>query len=358
MNPTRSANRTVTSRRSVAGSTSWAGGAGGGSAPAATGVPHSPQKRSSAVTGAPHAEQVEASETPHSRQNRLPAGFSVPQATQSTMRVYPDPPLDTLPNHHGRHPPHPVREGLGRSCDRRRSALRRPASGARGDEPTGVRGAAGGRQAGAAARPHGCHRRPQRGHRPGRSGRAVADAACGPRPQLRRIRRPPVPARTSPQRDRARDRAAAGPDPARHDDRLRRLPHVHPRRVRRARVRYRHERGRARAGDADAAPAPAAHDANRLRRRAGTGLHRQGHDPGHDRPDRHRRRRRPCDRVHRRSRPRPLHGGADDGGQHVDRGGRAGGHVRPRRHDLCPRRGPAGRPRRLRRGRRALARAT
>ena len=37
-----------------------------------------------------------------------------------------------------------------------------------------------------------------------------------------------------------------------HDDRLRRQPHVHARRVRRARVRDRHVRGRARARDADA----------------------------------------------------------------------------------------------------------
>ena len=40
-----------------------------------------------------------------------------------------------------------------------------------------------------------------------------------------------------------------GRHPARHDDRLRRLAHRHPRRVRGARVRDRHERGRARARD-------------------------------------------------------------------------------------------------------------
>ncbi len=38
-----------------------------------------------------------------------------------------------------------------------------------------------------------------------------------------------------------------------HDDRLRRQPHLHPRRVRRAGVRHRHQRGRARARHADAA---------------------------------------------------------------------------------------------------------
>ena len=52
---------------------------------------------------------------------------------------------------------------------------------------------------------------------------------------------------------RARHRAAAGADPARHDDRLRRQPHLDARRVRRAGLRHRHQRGRARAGHADAA---------------------------------------------------------------------------------------------------------
>ena len=39
---------------------------------------------------------------------------------------------------------------------------------------------------------------------------------------------------------RPRRRPAARAHPARHDDRLRRLPHLHPRRVRRARLRHRH----------------------------------------------------------------------------------------------------------------------
>ena len=60
--------------------------------------------------------------------------------------------------------------------------------------------------------------------------------------------------------DRSRDRARARPDPAGQDDRVRRQPHVDPRRVRRARVRDRHLGGRARARDADAEP-----DADRRR---------------------------------------------------------------------------------------------
>ena len=54
---------------------------------------------------------------------------------------------------------------------------------------------------------------------------------------------------------RARDRPRAGPDPAGHDHRLRRQPHLDPRRVRGAGLRHRHQRGRARARHPDPAPA-------------------------------------------------------------------------------------------------------
>ena len=54
-----------------------------------------------------------------------------------------------------------------------------------------------------------------------------------------------------------------------HDDRLRRQPHLHARRLRRARVRHRHERGRARARDPVPAAAAAA-DASRSSSRAGS----------------------------------------------------------------------------------------
>ena len=55
-----------------------------------------------------------------------------------------------------------------------------------------------------------------------------------------------------------------GPHPARDDDRLRRQPHLHPRRLRRARVRDRHLRGRARARDPVPGPAAAEDDADLL----------------------------------------------------------------------------------------------
>ncbi len=57
-----------------------------------------------------------------------------------------------------------------------------------------------------------------------------------------------------------------GRHPAGDDDRLRRLPHRHARRVRRAGVRDRHERGRARARDPVPGPVQAQVDADPLRR--------------------------------------------------------------------------------------------
>ena len=87
-----------------------------------------------------------------------------------------------------------------------------------------------------------------------------------------------------------------------HDDRLRRLPHLHARRVRRARVRDRHERGRARARDAVHGPAQAALDADHLQRRARLRRQRQGPDPRHARPARRRRHDRPRRRVRGRRR--------------------------------------------------------
>ena len=53
-----------------------------------------------------------------------------------------------------------------------------------------------------------------------------------------------------------------------HDDRVRRQPHLHPRRLRGARLRHRHERGRARARHPDAPPGAARHDGRHRRRRA------------------------------------------------------------------------------------------
>ena len=66
---------------------------------------------------------------------------------------------------------------------------------------------------------------------------------------------------------RPRHRPGARGHPAGHDDRLRRQPHLDPRRLRRAGVRHRHQRGRARPRHPDPAPGAAAHDAHQHRRR-------------------------------------------------------------------------------------------
>ena len=179
-------------------------------------------------------------------------------------------------------------------------------------------------------------------------GRALARAARGARSQLRRVRRPALRARAPAAGHRARDRPRARRDAAGHDDRLRRLPHLDARRLRRARVRHRHERGRARAGHADAAPAARADDARALRRAARARRRGQGPDPRPDRPDRHRRRHRPRHRVRRRGGPRALDGGPHDDLEHVDRGGRARRAVLAGRDDVAYLRGRPGAPRRLR----------
>ena len=172
-----------------------------------------------------------------------------------------------------------------------------------------------------------------------------------------RVRHPAPRPRLAEPGDRPRHRPAAGPDPARHDDRLRRLAHRDPRRVRGARVRDRDERGRDGPRDPDAAPAPAEDLRGPRRRPPRARRQRQGHHPRPDRPDRDRRRDRPRLRVPRRRDPRADDGTADDDLQHEHRGRRAGRPDRPGRHDVRVRPRPAPCPagRRLGRGRRALA---
>ena len=145
--------------------------------------------------------------------------------------------------------------------------------------------------------------------------------------------------------------------PAGHDDRVRRLAHGDPRRVRGARVRDRDERGRDGPRHPDAAPAQAEDLRGPGRRPAGARRRRQGHHPRPDRPDRDRRRHRPRVRVPRRGHPRADDGTADDDLQHEHRGRRARGPDRPRRHDLRvrPRPPPRAAGRRVGRGGRPLA---
>ena len=136
-----------------------------------------------------------------------------------------------------------------------------------------------------------------------------------------------------------------GPDPAGDDDRLRRLAHRDPRRVRGARLRDRHERGRD--GPRHPVPPPApAEDVRGPRRRAGWQpgvgakdiilalIARIGVGGGTG----------PRLRVHRLGDPGADHGAADDRLQHEHRGRRAGRARRARRHDVRLRRRPAVRP--------------
>ena len=92
---------------------------------------------------------------------------------------------------------------------------------------------------------------------------AGRDAAA----QLRRVRRHALPDEPRRAGHRARRRPAARAHPAGHDGRLRRLAHLHPRRVRRHGVRHRHLRGRARAGHADVAAQAVQDDGDQRRRR-------------------------------------------------------------------------------------------
>jgi hypothetical protein len=107
--PTRSANRTDTRRRSVAGPVplgATAAGGASGRASALRGEPHSPQNLLSGVFGAEHDGQTSASGAPHSLQNFRPRSFSVPQLGQRITDPSPARrvPRDPRPREAGRYP--------------------------------------------------------------------------------------------------------------------------------------------------------------------------------------------------------------------------------------------------------------
>src|SRR6516162_10236654 len=91
VNPTRSAKRTVTSRRSAADA-GWtvgsrAGGTEtGGLAATASTVPHSPQNFCSGGLAVPHDGHTTASAVPHSPQNFWPEGLSAEHRGQIILR--------------------------------------------------------------------------------------------------------------------------------------------------------------------------------------------------------------------------------------------------------------------------------
>ena len=190
------------------------------------------------------------------------------------------------------------------------------------------------------------HRHRQADRRPG-----VAHPGRDAAAQLRGVRRPAAPDGRRRAGHRAHHRPAARSDPAGHDGRLRRQPHLHPRRVRRA-WRW--------------ASAPPRSSTCSPRRRcrckpfktmainvdghAAAGRHRQGHHPGGDRQDRHRRRPGLRHRIPRQRHRSAVDGGPDDGLQHDHRGRRPRRHGRARRDHLRLPQGPPARADRRRLG--------
>ena len=152
----------------------------------------------------------------------------------------------------------PVREDLarprGRAGNRRYAggAVRRPAPDARGHLAQAFAQL---RARGLPRAPAGAHARDARPRDADRH-RARSSAACrsGSRAAARQIAELERNARDfgvellglarRAPRHRARDRPGARPHAAGHDDRLRRQPHQHARRLRHARLRHRHDRGR------------------------------------------------------------------------------------------------------------------
>ena len=149
--------------------------------------------------------------------------------------------------------------------------LHRPAFGARGHQPAGVRRSAPGRTPGAPARSDDRHRGPQRAHHRHRQAdrrSGVAHPGRDTAAQLRRIRRPALSDGRHRTGHRARHRAAVGSHPTGNDGRLWRQSHLYPRRIRRAGDGHRHLGGRACAGHPDAAVAAVQDDGGQRRRRS------------------------------------------------------------------------------------------
>src|SRR3989442_8598093 len=84
VNPTRSANSTETSRRSVSGASREAAGAASWSTAvwSPIGAPHSPQNFAPTTLGDPHEGQATARRAPHSPQNLRPGSLSEPHDVQ------------------------------------------------------------------------------------------------------------------------------------------------------------------------------------------------------------------------------------------------------------------------------------
>jgi len=206
--------------------------------------------------------------------------------------------------------------------ERADAVVHRPASDPRSHEPAGVRHDAPARLDGRVPGAHGCD---HRSHRPDE----LAEAAVprpdgrrddrGARAQLQRVRHQALPARPDGAGHRPRHRPAAGADTAGHDDRVRRQPHVHARRLRRDCDGHRDVAGARRPGLAVPRRRAAEGAAHRRQRPPAARRVREGRHPDDHPHARRPGRRRLRVRVRRR-RARPhVDGRAHDDLQHVDR---------------------------------------
>ena len=152
-------------------------------------------------------------------------------------------------------------------------ALYRPPPRARGDQPAGFRGTAHDRPQGPSSGKDAGRGRPQRADVVGpqarhqqERGKPHPDRGAGP--ERGRFRRRILFGERRPPRHRPHHRPGAGLYAARHDDRLRRQPHLDARRLRRAGARHRHVGGRACARHPDADPEESQEHAGARRRRS------------------------------------------------------------------------------------------
>ena len=140
--------------------------------------------------------------------------------------------------------------------------------------------------------------------------------------------------------DRPRDRARARAHPARHDDRVRRQPHIYSWRLRRSGVRHRDFGGRARPRHPDPPPTPTPNDGRHGRGRSRSRCERKGRRARNRRQARHHRRRGPRRRVPGFHDPLAVDGRPHDGLQHVHRSRCPRRDDRSRRGHLRVRPGP------------------
>ena len=220
-----------------------------------------PRRRGSSVVP-PRSHPHHTPKVPAWRVARGP-GRGRPRAPGATLVRLSARSRSRAPRRHDR-TAHPRREDLGparRQPGPRRAGRPRdrPPPRPRGHQPAGVHRAPQPRDRRPPPGQDGRHGRPRHAHhaaRPADGGPAGRGPDPAARDQLRGLRHPDPRLRQRHPGHRPRHRPRAGADPARHDDRLRRLAHGDARGVRGARVRDRDERGRDGPRDPDPAPAP------------------------------------------------------------------------------------------------------